>query len=108
MKSEEPVEVSVAMSISPSVFVFGKAEFTIDLVLLLCEHEQHDDECDQRALRGHIEAEWKAENRNDDLVQRDHEHVDHVTEEEPDSEMREHQGRGLLPVRFFSFAHICR
>ena len=54
--------VWVAMVCSPSVF-FGVAEFAVDLVLLLREHEQHDDEHDQRALRGHVEAERKAEDR---------------------------------------------
>ena len=47
---------------SPSV-VFGDAEFAVDLVLLFREHEQHDHEHDERALRGHVEAERKAEDR---------------------------------------------
>ena len=104
MKSEVVVPEAVAMSISPSIFVFfGVPEFAIDSVLLLCEQEQHDDEYDQRALRSHIEAEGEADDRNDDLVERPHEHVDDVAEEEPDPEMREHQVGGLLPVRLFFF-----
>ena len=47
------------MVCSPSV-VFGDAVLAVDLVLLPCEHEQHDHEHDQRALRGHVEAEREA------------------------------------------------
>ena len=53
------------------------------------------------ALRGHVEAEREAEDRDDDLVQRHHEHVDDVAKEKPDAEMREHQLGGLVPVCFF-------
>src|SRR5688572_4267110 len=88
------------MSDSPSIF-FGVTEFAIDLILLLRKHEQHDHEHNQRALRGHVEAEREAEDRNDDLVERNHEHVDHVAEEEPDTEMDEHQSGRLLPVSLF-------
>ena len=51
--------------------------------------------------RGHVEAEREAENWNDDFVERNHEHVDHVAEEEPDAEMNEHQSGRLLPMKFF-------
>src|SRR5687767_7930604 len=85
------------MVVSPSV-VFGHAEFAIDGVLLLCEHEQHDDEHDQRTLRGHVEAERKAQDWNFDRVELIDEHVNDVTEEEPDPEMRKHQASCLPPV----------
>ena len=81
----------------PLHVVFGDAELAIDLVLLLGEHEQHDHEHDQRALRGHVEAEREVEHRNDDLVERLDEHVDDVAEEEPDPEMDQHQV-GRLPA----------
>jgi hypothetical protein len=81
--------------------MFGVAVLAVDLVLLAGEKEQHDDEHDQGTLSGHVEAERKAENRNDDLVERNDEHVDDVPEEEPDAEMGEHQSGGLIPVRFF-------
>src|SRR5918992_608882 len=90
----------------PSIF-FGKAEFAVNLVLLLCEHKQHDHEHDERALCGHVEAERETKNRNDDIVERLHEHVDDEAEEEPDGEMREHQARGLRPVCFFFCSQIC-
>ena len=76
MKSDG-LAVCVAMMRFPSVF-FGVAVLAVDPVLLLREHEQHDDEHDQRALGGHVEAEWEAENRNDDLVERNGEEVDDV------------------------------
>src|SRR5436190_18732755 len=88
------------MIFSPSVF-FGVSELAIDLVLLLSKDEQHDDEHDQRALRGHVEAEREAENRNDDLVERHHEEVDDVAEEQPHTEMRQHPPGGLAPVLLF-------
>src|SRR5688572_15408293 len=67
----------VAMIVPPSV-VFGVAVLAIDLVLLSRKHEQHDHERDQRALRGHVEAEREAEDRNHDLVERHDEHVNDV------------------------------
>src|SRR5438552_2274152 len=73
----------------------------VDSVLLSRKDEQHDHKYDQRALRGHVEAEREAEDRNGDLVERHHEHVDDVAEEEPDPEMREHQPGRLSPVCFF-------
>src|SRR4026209_2968745 len=88
--------------VSPSI-VFSNAELAVDIVLLLCEHEHHDHEHDQRALRGHVEAERKTEHRNGDLIQRVDEHVDDVAEEKPDPEMHEHQVGGLLPVGFIVF-----
>src|ERR1044072_2826643 len=100
MKSDG-LAVCVAMMRSPSVF-FGVAVLAVDPVLLLREHEQHDDEHDQRTLRGHVEAERKTEDRNDDLVERHHEHVDDVAEEKPDPEMREHQLGRLVPMRYRS------
>src|SRR5215213_876724 len=88
------------MIFSPSVF-FGVAVLAVDPVLLLREHEQHDDEHDQRALRGHVEAEREAENRNDDLVERRDEEVDDVAKEEPHPKMNEHQSGCSLPVSLF-------
>src|SRR5829696_8356201 len=87
MKSEVEAcaESTVAMVRPPSI-VFGDAEFAVNPVLLPREQEQHDDEHDQRALRGHVEAEREAEHRDDDVVERHHEHVDDVTEEEPHAE----------------------
>src|SRR5215211_6710170 len=81
----------------PSI-VFGDAELAIDPVLLLREEEQLDHEHDQRTLRGHVEAERETEHRDDDLVERDHEHMDDVAEDEPDREMREHQVGRPLPM----------
>src|SRR6185436_6046201 len=82
------------------LLVFGVAVLFVDSILLSCEHEQHDDEDNQRTLRGHVEAEREVENRNDDVVERLHEHVDDVAEEEPDPEMDEHQAGGLIPMGF--------
>ncbi len=50
---------------------------------------------------GFYMAAQKAEDRNGDLVERHHEHVDDVAEEEPDPEMREHQSGRLVPVCCF-------
>jgi len=86
---------------SPSVF-FCVAVLAIDIVLLSREHEQHDHEHDQRALRGHVEAEREIKDWDGDLVERPHEHVDDEAEEEPDPEMREHQVGGFSPVGDFS------
>src|SRR5262245_62631137 len=91
--------------LAPSVF-FGVAVFAVDPSLLPREHEQHDDEHDQRALRGHVEAEWETEDRNRDLIQDIDEHMDDVAEEEPDPEMREHQFRRSIPVSSLAFRSI--
>src|SRR3954462_8277657 len=88
------------MMLFPSVF-FGVAAIAIDLVLLPREHEQHDDEHDQRALGGHVEAEREAEDRNDDLVERNDEEMDDVAKEQPHPEMHEHQPGRLGPMFFF-------
>ena len=85
---------------SPFFVVFGDAELAVDLVLLFCKHEQHDHEHDQRTLCGHVEAERKAEHRNNDLVKRNDKHVDDVAEEKPHTEMHPHQAASLLPMRF--------
>ena len=45
------------------------------------EQEQHDDEGDERALGGHVEADREAEDR--ELIERVHEEVDAETEEQP-------------------------
>src|SRR3712207_8974091 len=45
-----------------------------------------------------------SEHRDDDLVERHHEHVDDVAEEEPHSEMRQHQPGGLPPMFGVVFA----
>src|SRR5882724_13434402 len=84
----------------PSVF-FGVAVVAVDLFLLSCEHEQHDDEHDQRALCGHIEAEREAENRNDDFIERNDEEMDDVAKEQPHAEMHEHQPGRLAPMFYF-------
>src|SRR5215207_3631777 len=106
MKSDVAVCASVAMARFGSLsIVFGDAELAIDPILLLREHEQLDHEHDQRPLRGHVEAEREAEHRDDDLVERNHEHVDHVAEDEPDPEMHQHQVGGLPPMGFVVALH---
>ncbi len=83
------------MICSPSI-VFSDAEFAVDIVLLLRKREELDHERDQRALRGHVEAE--RETCDDDFVQLRRKHVNDEAEEEPDPEMDPHQVGRLAPM----------
>src|SRR5215208_4673460 len=88
------------MIYSPSL-VFCETELAIDAVLLSSKQKQLDHKHDQRALRGHVEAEREAEDRDDDFVERNDKHVHDVAEQEPYAEMRQHQVGGFPPMRFF-------
>src|SRR5262245_24755426 len=89
---------------SPPSIVFRHAMLAIDSVLLPREHEQHHHEHDERALRGHVEAERELEDRYGELVQGVHKHMDDKAEEDPDPEMRQHQSGRSPPVGFIVVA----